>query len=334
MVCPMVPSGKWIRVGREPSCGATHCDGTMLAPLPVLINRRGGTAAALGDRLEDTVRAAFQPTGREIALELLDGSQLEEALRRRHAKTSIVAVGGGDGTLGAAAQALAGSRTALAILPLGTRNHLARALGVPLDLGEAAAVAATGERRRMDLGRAGKHVFVNNASIGLYPELLRERDRRELPKWLGTIPAAWEVLRKMRPRHYTLTIDGRARSVRTPLLFVGNNRYSLDFASLGERESLRDGELSLCAVRAEGPLQLIAFAVKVLLGLASPEADFDELAEAQSITIEGMGQIGLALDGEVMRMNLPLQLDMLPAALGIVTPRVPAGREPLFSRTH
>jgi diacylglycerol kinase family enzyme len=129
-------------------------------------------------------------------------------------------------------------------------------------------------------------------------------------------------------------VDGAERSVRTPLLFVGNNRYSLDPGNLGERESLRDGELALCAVRAEGPLQLALFALKVLVGLASPEADFEDLAEARSITVEGSGEIGVALDGEVVQMELPLQLDILPSALGVVAPRVPARREPLFSRTH
>jgi diacylglycerol kinase family enzyme len=236
----------------------------------------------------------------------------------------VIAVGGGDGTLGNAAQALAGTPSALAILPLGTRNHLARTLGIPLDLDGAAGVAVAGGRRRIDLGRAGGRIFVNNASIGLYPRLVRERDKRDLPKWLGTIPAAWRVLRTMRPHRYALAIDGEARTVRTPLLFIGNNRYSLQPGSLGERELMDDGELSLCAVRAEGPFGLVWFAVKVLLGLTSPEADFEDLAEARSITIEGSGEIGVALDGEVTRMALPLHLDILPSALGVVAPRTPA----------
>ncbi|MEO5586724.1 MAG: diacylglycerol kinase family protein [Novosphingobium sp.] len=309
----------------------------MHAPLPVLINRSGGTAVALGARLEETVRAAFDVCGRDIVLELLDGSELADGVRR-HLGASIVTVGGGDGTLGGAAQILTGTRTALAILPLGTRNHLARQLGVPLDLAEAAKVAATGERRRMDLGRAGKRIFVNNASIGLYPQLVTERDKRPGPKWLGTIPAAWQVLRTMRPHHYRLAVDGEVHPVRTPLLFVGNNRYSLEIGSLGERESLRDGELSLRAVRADGPLQLARFALKVLLGMASADAAFADLGEARSITIENAhgrgGDICVAIDGEVVRMALPLQLDILPSALGVVAPRVPAQPTPLFSRTH
>lgn len=302
-----------------------HFPGTMPVPLPVLINRSGGTAASLGSSLEQTVRKAFAPTGRDIILELLEAGDVAEAIRR-HGKAPVVAVGGGDGTLGNAAQILRGTGSALAVLPLGTRNHLARTLGVPLDLAEAAHVAATGERRRIDLGRAGGRIFVNNASIGLYPRLVRERDRRELPKWLGTVPAAWRVLCTMRANNYALNVDGRSQVVRTPLLFIGNNRYSLQPGSLGERESLDDGELSLCAVRAESPLSLVWFALKVLLGLVRAEQDFEDLAEARSITIEGSGEIGVALDGEVVRMPLPLHLDILPAGLGVVAPRTPASR--------
>jgi diacylglycerol kinase family enzyme len=319
----------------------THFLDTMAVPLPVLINRSGGAAIALGERLEDTVRAAFAACAREIVLELLDGDEMADGIRR-HLAASIIAIGGGDGTLGGAAQILTGTRTALAILPLGTRNHLARQLAVPLDLTEAARIAATGERRRMDLGRAGKRIFVNNASIGLYPELVTQRDRRRGPKWLGTIPAAWQVLRTMRPHDYRLQVDGRAHEVRTPLLFVGNNRYSLDFGNLGERESLGEGELSLCAVKADGPAQLAWFALKVLAGVSSPDADFDTLGEARAVTIESAGgaegeiggEIGVALDGEVVRMALPLQIDILPSALGVVAPRVPARGAALFTRAH
>lgn len=333
MVCLSRASRKGIFGQREPASGRAHYRGAMARALPVVINRSGGTAAALGDRLEETVRVAFAPTGRDIALELVDAAAMGDAIRR-HMNASVIAVGGGDGTLGSAAQLLNGTRTALAVLPLGTRNHLARALGIPLDLAEAAKVAATGERRRMDLGRAGKHIFVNNASIGLYPRLVRERERCGLPKWLGTIPATWQVLKTMRSHHYRIAIDGEVRRIRTPLLFVGNNRYSLDLGRLGQRESLRDGALSICAVRADSALHLIKFAVKVLVGLADPDADFAELGESRSITIEGTGDVGVAIDGEAMKMALPLTLEILPSALGVVAPRAPVNGELLFSEAH
>lgn len=305
----------------------------MGAPLPVLINRGAGTAASLGDNLERAVREAFAATGREIALELCDKCDITAAVKR-HASAPVVVLGGGDGTLSRAAQVLAGQRTALGVLPLGTRNHLARQLGLPLDLAEAAAIAAGGERRRMDLGQVGGRVFINNASLGIYDEPVAEAERTGLPKWLGTLPAAWRVLRTMQPQAYHLTIDGRQRTLRTPLLVVGNNRYSLDPGHYGEREMLDDGVLSVCAVAAHGPLQLIWLALKVLCGLAHPECDFAELDTAREIVIEGGGDVAVALDGELTRLTRPLRITIAPSALGIVAPRVPASQPRAVSRTH
>jgi diacylglycerol kinase family enzyme len=317
--------------GTPPRGGHWGC--AMVAPLPVVINRSGGTAAAWGDRLEERVRAAFEPTGRDIALELVEPADLPAAIAR-HSRAPVVAVGGGDGTLGTAATQLAGTATALAVLPLGTRNHLARQLGVPLDLDEAAQVAASGARRRMDLGRAGDRLFVNNVSVGIYNKLVGTRERLDLPKWLATVPAAWHVLRTMRPHAYRLRIDGSERTVRTPLLFIGNNRYSLSFGHLGERASLEDGLLSVCAVAAQGPLQLVWLAIKVLCGLAHPDRDFAELELAREVILEGEGVIGLALDGELTCLSRPLRVMIEPAALGIVTPRVTSEQLRSLTRTH
>jgi diacylglycerol kinase family enzyme len=305
----------------------------MAPPLPVVINRSGGTAAALGERLEERVREAFEASGRAIALELVEPADLPAAIAR-HCRAPVVVVGGGDGTLGTAATQLAGKATALAVLPLGTRNHLARQLGVPLDLEEAAQVAASGARRRMDLGRAGERVFVNNVSIGIYNKLVGARERLGLPKWLATVPAALRVLRTMRPHGYRLRIDGFERTLRTPLLFIGNNRYSLDLGHLGERASLEDGLLSVCAVAAQGPLQLIWLAFKVLCGLAHPERDFAELELAREVIIEGEGELGLAVDGEPTRLSRPLRVTIEPAALGIVTPRLTTEQLRSLTRTH
>jgi diacylglycerol kinase family enzyme len=305
----------------------------MTVPLPVLINPSGGMAAALGERLESRVHAAFAATGRDISLQLLTGDDLVRAVRR-HADCPVVAVGGGDGTVARAAQALAGTRTALGILPLGTRNHLACTLDIPLDLDEASGVAATGERRRIDLGRVGNRVFIDSASIGIHPALASQRNRGGRSKRLGTLPAAWRILRTMRPDHYRLRVDEGPRSVRTPVLLVANSGHWSDFDSRDDLEPMQEGALSLRTVPAEGRVRLAWFALKVLVGLASPEPDFADIAEARSITIEGTGELDVALDGELERMSLPLRLDILPSALGVVGRRVPAVRASLLSRIH
>lgn len=290
----------------------------MSGPITVIVNTSGGTASALGDKLETTVREAF--AGSAIDLHLIEGKDIAATVKRV-AGRRVVAIGGGDGTQGSAAAAFAHSETAQAVLPLGTRNHLAKQLGMPADLAEAAKVAQNGKIETIDLAKGGERVFVNNASIGLYTRLVRERDKRWGPKWLGTIPAAWIVLRTLRAKALHLTIDGKAERVVTPLLFIGNNRYSLDAGSVGERVSLSDGVLSLFVVARLGPLALIGFAFRALIGRADGERDFCALADANEVVIEGRGAIDVAFDGEVERMALPLTFTIMPGALRVVVPK-------------
>ena len=294
----------------------------MTGRIAVIVNKSGGTASSLDDKLEATVREAF--AGQEIDLHLVEGNDIAEAVKSV-AGRAVVAIGGGDGTQGTAAATFANSATAQIVLPLGTRNHLAKQLGMPADLAEAAKVAGEGKFENIDLAKAQdtsrERVFVNNASIGLYTKLVRERDKRWGPKWLGTIPATWIVLRTLRAKSLHLTIDGKAERVVTPLLFIGNNRYSLDAGSVGQRKSLSDGVLSLFVIAPETPLALIGFAFRALLGKADGERDFAALADAKEVVIEGSGTIDVAFDGEVERMALPLTFAIMPGALKVLVPK-------------
>lgn len=298
----------------------------MARTLPVLINRSGGTAASLGDSLRDKVEAAFAKAEQAIDLHLIDGADIRDAVRE-YARAPVVAVGGGDGTLSCAASVLVGTSAALAILPLGTRNHLARQLGVPLDIEGAARLAVDGQRRRIDVGVAGERVFVNNASFGIYTRFVREREARQGPKWLSSVPATWHVLRNMRAQLFPLKIDGARRMLETPLLFIGNNRYSMELGQVGERETMTDGRLSVYAVSAKRPHQLFGFAARAFLGLADPERDFETCADARDVIIEGEGYVEGAFDGELIELRLPLRLRSLPNALGVVTPRETASSD-------
>ena len=296
--------------------------------LPVIVNRSGGTASRLGDKLEVTLQQAFEQAGVAADIHLAEGKDIAAAVERAKG-APVVAVGGGDGTQGSAAAILAGSGSAQLVLPLGTRNHLAKQLGMPEDLPEAARVAATGRREAIDLATAGDRIFVNNASIGIYTRLVRERDKRSRSKWLGTIPAAWTVLSTLRPRSLALVVDGRAERAVTPMLFIGNNRYSLDLGEVGRRESLSDGVLSLYAVAQRRPLSLIGFALRALAGRADPHRDFGALVEVREVTIDGAGPIEVAFDGEVERMTLPLTFRIMPAALDVLVPGPASdGRKP------
>ena len=288
--------------------------------IPVLINREGGTARAKGDALEVEIRAAFETADLAIDLRLLPGRDIAGAARALRDEPLVV-VGGGDGTLGTAAGELAEGSAALGILPVGTRNHLARAVDVPLDLPGAAKLIADRPLRRIDLARVNGHVFVNNAAVGFYPDLVREREKRDAPKLLATIPATFAVLKRLRHHRLCLAIAGGEQRVATPLLFVGNNRYSLAAGKLGQREALDDGVLSVFAIAAQRRRQLFGFALRTLTGRADPERDFAAIGDAPDLTVTGHARsVLVALDGEVTRMRFPLRFAVAPGALAVVAP--------------
>ena len=292
--------------------------------LHVIVNRNGGAAAKMGDMVAGALEKAFAQAGATVRVAALDGKQIPEAIKAV-ARSGRVIVAGGDGTAAGAAQILAGSDTELGLLPLGTLNHLARDIGIPVDLGEAAEVAANGQPVAIDVGEVNGQVFVNNASIGLYPLMVRKREglrrAKGWPKWLSTLPAAFAALERL--PHIRLRRDwGKGeRAIVTPLLFVGNNVYSLDRGEVGKRNTLTDGKLSLYAVARRRRAALIWFAMRALVGRAERSLDFETLGECETLTVSSSsGSIEIALDGELRRMDSPLEFRIRPGALTVIAP--------------
>lgn len=276
----------------------------------------------MGDKLVPALTYAFKAAGASAAIEPLDGKDIPAAIKKA-AKQGRVVVAGGDGTVSCAAGELAGSDVELALLPLGTLNHLARDLGLPTDLEEAAKLAATGEATAIDVAEVNGRVFVNNASIGLYPTMVRTReglqDGKGWPKWLSTIPAAYAALQRL--PHHRLRIDlGKGeRTIVTPLLFVGNNAYSLDAGAIGQRASLTEGKLSVYAVAHRSRAKLLWFAARALVGRARHDVDFVTLGECETLKVRSTGDsIEIALDGEVRQITSPLEFRIRPGALKVI----------------
>ncbi|MEO6388619.1 MAG: diacylglycerol kinase family protein [Croceibacterium sp.] len=288
-------------------------------PLPVIVNRSGGTASSLGDELAEQLQDAFAKAGQPIALDLVDGKDIADAVAR-HAAAPRIAVGGGDGTIASAAQVVAKGSGELAVLPLGTRNHFARQLGVPLDLEGAAALAAKGTARPVDLGDANGRTFINNFSAGAYVDLVHEREQSSLSGVLALAYGSWRALAKLRSRSFALAIDDKRQQIRTPLLFVGNNRYQVADGKPGERDAMDDGMLSAYGVAPLPRTALLAAALRILVAKPRMHRDFvlDELA--REVIIEGTGELDIALDGECMRIPLPLTLTVRPKVLAVVQP--------------
>ena len=230
----------------------------------VVLNCAAG-ALLVGDQTELSrmISEAFQVRDVEADIVCARGGDIADMVRfaRDRAEFDGVVIGGGDGTISAATDVLIGSNKPLGILPLGTLNHFARDLGIPPTVEAAIAVIAAGHIRAVDLGSVNGAIFVNNSSVGVYPYMVADRDRRRsafgLSKWPAMALAGLRVLKRFPFRRLTMNAEGSATRYRTPILFVGNNEYDLSLFSLGRRQQLNLGRLQIYVVRAQSRLGVI-----------------------------------------------------------------------------
>jgi diacylglycerol kinase family enzyme len=301
-----------------------------------LVNERAGTVARQPKGgFAPELAAAFAGRGVTAEVELLPGERMRHAAeeaRERAARGEVdaVAVAGGDGTIGAVASVLAGTGIPLGVLPFGTLNHFAKDLGIPLELDAAVAVICDGQVRAVDVAEVNGQVFVNNSSIGLYPYMVLDRERRRSQhgqaKWVATLLAAFRTLRYLPVRRLSVRAAGCVAPTRTPCVFVGNNQYSLAGSSLGTRERLDEGRLYLYVAPPQGRLSLLWLAARSALGLVDETRDLRVLradcAEIHSRT----SRLLVAMDGEVAILRPPLTYRLRPGALSVFAP--PDGAAP------
>jgi len=295
-----------------------------MARIVILLNRGGGAVAA-DPKLADKVEDAFKAVGLDVDVELIGGGDC--AVRCKSIAKSgdeLLVVGGGDGTVSAAASALVGTQTLLGIIPLGTLNHFARDLRIPADLNEAAKLIAERKQRRVDVAEMNDRVFINNSAIGLYPLMVIDRDmqRRRLgrSKKLAVIIASLRTLARFNHQRLTLTINDEKARVDTPLLFVGNNDYRVDLGAPGQRESIEDGTLSVFVMRKKTRSGLIAASIRALFNRAR-EDDMVRIDDVQRLRVDShRSAFPVSLDGEVVRASPPLDYKIRKKALRVIAP--------------
>ena len=193
-------------------------------------------AEALADRVE----VAFGTPVRLRRSPGPGGAELEAALDAAVAqRPDVVVAAGGDGTVSMVGAALVDRDIALGVLPLGTLNHFARDFGLPLEIEAAVAHVVQGRPVRVDVGEVNGRIFVNNSSLGLYPDIVRDRERQQRRLGWGKWPAlAWATLAALRRFPFLsvrLSVDGREQHWRTPFVFVGNNEYLMEGFAIATR---------------------------------------------------------------------------------------------------
>ncbi len=254
-----------------------------------------------------------------------DGKPIESIIQKaiQQGSTRIVA-GGGDGTINAVAGELAGTDLELGVLPLGTFNHFAKDLGIPLDLEEAVKNLAEGTVRKIDAGEVNGRLFINNSSLGLYPSIVKHRQQQQerlgRSKGLALVWATFAMLGRYPQLRVKLEVDGKKIDRKTPLVFIGNNDYQLQGFSIGERTALDRGELCIYVPHKVGRMRLFWLTMTALFGRVKDAEDFDAL-RARELTIETRRKrVSVAVDGEVTRMEAPLRYRICPKALNVVVP--------------
>jgi diacylglycerol kinase family enzyme len=293
-----------------------------------VINRRAGMALGLDlERLLQSTLSAFQAAGHEISAGLAQPAAIETEFDAAVAsRPDVLIAGGGDGTVRCAASRVLATEIALAILPLGTVNRLARDLHMPLDLDEALRALIDGDVRRIDVAEVNGRVFLCNSLIGLPPKISEERQHLRGRSLSARIGGYFKLLRTILRSHKRIELsvndEKSARRVRVVSLAVSNNLYSHEPTLVFGRQALDGGVLGVYLAKTRSGLGLIWLLARAALGLWSGDARL-ESRFAKTVTIESRRKsIRLSNDGEVEILEMPLSYRIRPKALKMLAPRV------------
>lgn len=259
----------------------------------------------------------------ELALMSKHANAAELAREAIEQGADTVIACGGDGTISAVASALAGSETALGVLPLGTLNHFAKDLRIPLDPAAAARVIAQRKADLVDIGQVNGRVFVNNSSIGLYPNIVVERERRRRSgwkKWTALVAATLHALRRYPFLNVSIDVDGRTLTQRTPFVFIGNNEYEIKGLHIGSRSNLNGGRLYLYIAAPLSRAGIAGMALAALFGVIDRTRSLQMFGVEEAWIETGKSSLTVSTDGEIHRMRTPLHYRLRPRSLKVYLP--------------
>lgn len=306
-------------------------------PLNTVVLINAGAKVLAEENPEETLEALaqmFRAEGLPAALWVTQGDQLDAAVRlavEQGAKMLVAA--GGDGTVSAVVQAIARSPVRLGVLPLGTLNHFAHDLKIPAGMAEAVRTIARGTPFRVDVGEVNGRLFINNASIGFYAQMVKKRDeireRLGYRKWRALFRAGLFIFWRL-PLISVRVESREARwEFRTPLLFIGNNEYQITLLELGQRAALDHGALSVYAVRSESRLAFVLLSLRALTGRLQAARDFQSFL-GRSLSVDAArSRLRIALDGEVAEMKTPFHFRIRAQALEVMVPEAEGLSAPL-----
>ncbi|MHA7121428.1 diacylglycerol/lipid kinase family protein [Achromobacter xylosoxidans] len=312
-------------IQQSPATGAPPLTGH--EPLFIVLNTGSGRGDA--QALQDIIRRVLDEAGRRFQLVPVDDpsrlvATAREAVALAREAGGIVVAAGGDGTLNAVAGQVLGQGVPFGILPQGTFNYFGRRYGISQDTEAALRGLLGGELRPVQVGLLNGRLFLVNASLGLYPQLLEDREAYKQRFGRSRLVALWSgLVTLMRaPRQLSLRLDyeGRVRDLRSPTLVVGNNRLQLEHIGIDPAE-LDRGHLVAMAARPVGTLALYGLLLRGLFSrLGEAEHVVSFAFDRLMVSIRGRRRVKVAMDGEISWMDTPLEFKVSDTPLPLVVP--------------
>ena len=293
----------------------------------VVLNARAGSLLGqAGEDVAESIADRFGAAGVNADIALVAGDGIVAATDKALARgADRLIVGGGDGTIVAVAGRLIGTETALGVLPLGTANLLARDLGIPLTLDDAVDALATAEQRIIDVAEVNGHAFLNNAVLGLFAKLARERERERghmtLWHWAGLVMRAIRMMVRYPRLRMTMDLGDGPRAIKATTLVVSNNVYDGGFRAPFHRSQLDRGLLGIHIAKHKSVSSLLRFGAEILVGDWVRDRDLESGHIEMLVVDSRHRRLRITIDGELKLMTPPLVFRIRPAALTMLVPR-------------
>ena len=293
-------------------------------PVKVLWNSRSGWDEGAKDA--ETVREILSRGGNDVEIRKIHKGddiigQCRDCLE---SGAQVFVAAGGDGTVNAVASAIVNTNAALGVIPSGTLNHFAR----DLNAGEAAEELVNGHEVTVDVGSVNGHVFINNSVIGLYPVYRTAREALErkvlgksrIGQFFAVVGGIARVFWRLPHLRLRLVLDGRERELKTPFVLIANNEHELESWNVGRRTSLSEGKLWVYALRSCSRRKLLWFFLSFMLQRFRREDAF-EVFKVSALSIHSRrNRLGVGVDGEIVKMQTPLEYRSLPSSLRVIAP--------------
>ena len=304
-----------------------------MANIPLHIICNAGSGSGDATEAKQQIEQVLVSAGRQHEFIMIDDPARLPEIAKRAADATVsddgaVVVAGGDGTINAVVQAVLPTGRPFEILPQGTFNYSPRAHAIPLETTAAARALLTATLKPVQVGLVNERAFLVNASLGLYPELLQDREEYKREYGRKRTVALWAGLRTLLQEHRQLRVeiehDTEREVLHTPSIFIGNNPLQLEQVGLPEAGAVQRRRLAAVIVKPVGRLMLLSLAVRGLLGQLG-EAESVRDFSFRTMTVQPLSgaarrAIKVAVDGEVFWSQPPLRFSVAPQALMLMVP--------------